>query len=129
LRSFEVPSSSSPSGTTTSTTTSRKDPGALEILLRSSGVPQGIDNLGRGHGTQHTKKPLQTSNAIKQLTLRVCGSVTISVRSVLAETGTFPRLGSEVLNLRWMLYSRRKLAERDIGGRSRTRRGLRIHLL
>ena len=35
----------------------------------------------------------------------VDGSVTISVRSVLAETGTFPRLGSEVLNLRWILYT------------------------
>lgn len=28
----------------------RKDPGALKILLRSSGVPPGIDNLGRGKG-------------------------------------------------------------------------------
>jgi hypothetical protein len=37
----------------------------------------------------------------------VDGSITISVRSVLAETGTFPRLGSEVLNFRWMLYTRR----------------------
>ena len=57
LRSFEVPTT-----TSTTTTTSRKDPGALKILLRSSGVPQGIDNLGRGHGTQHTKQPLQTPN-------------------------------------------------------------------
>jgi len=39
----------------------------------------------------------------------VDGSITISVRSVLAKTGAFPRLGSEVLNFRWMLYSRRSL--------------------
>jgi len=36
----------------------------------------------------------------------VDGSVTISVGSILAETGTFPRLGSEVLNFRWMLYTK-----------------------
>jgi hypothetical protein len=35
------------------------------------------------------------------------GSIAISVRPVLAETGAFARLGSEVLNVMWMLYTRR----------------------
>ena len=37
-----------------------KDPGALKILLRSSGVQLGIDNLGRGRKTQSEPKGADT---------------------------------------------------------------------
>ena len=51
LRSLEI-SSSSEGGS--------KDPGALKILLRSSGKQPGIDNLGRGRKTQSEPKMTDT---------------------------------------------------------------------
>ena len=37
----------------------------------------------------------------------VAGSIAIRVGSVLAETGAFPRFGSEVVNVMWILCIRR----------------------